>query len=194
MLFFQRRPRFDWYAGLFFRSRHELDAATPVNELDPGAEQGPTARVIGISGYRGAVLFTNAPRSVTRLRGQIQLERYWHWKEIRIPDDSGGPYWVNASNAITAGGKVSHAFRTSIAPYARAWATTVVFNRKRRVDRSPRFELNARAEAGVRFGSAGGLDLFTAYERFFDEMSRPHPVSTSVIYVGARFSAADLSS
>ena len=194
VLFFQRRPCFDWYAGLFFRSRHELDAATPVNELEPGAKEGPTARVIGISGYRGALLLSNAAHRATRVRGQVQVERYWHWKEIRIPDDSGGPYWVNASAAFTMGGSVARALRPRLEPYARGWATTVVFNRKRRVDRSPRFELNARAEAGFRFGSAGGLDLFTAYERFFDEMSRPRPVSTGVIYMGARFSAADLSS
>ena len=193
VLFFQRRRRLDWYAGLFFRSRHELDAATPVNELSPDSASGPTARVIGISGYRGALLVSGPPHWAMRARVQLQLERYWHWKEIRIPDEPGGPYWPNASTAATVGGSLSRAVRPAIMPYGRGWMTTVLFNRKRRVDRSPRFEINGRIEGGLRFGRRGGLDVFGAYERFFDEMSRPRPVATGVGYVGARFSAASLS-
>ena len=193
VLLFQRRQRLDWYAGLFFRSRHELDAATPVNELSPDSASGPTARVIGISGYRGAVLLSGPRHWAARARVQLQIERYWHWKEIRIPEEAGGPYWPNASGAATVGGSLSRDVRTDFMPYARGWISTVLFDRKRRADRSPRVEINARMEAGFRSRSAGGLDVFGAYERFFDEMSRPRPVATGVGYVGARFSAAALS-
>ena len=193
VLFFQRLRRLDWYAGLFFRSRHELDAATPVNELAPDSVVGPTARVIGISGYRGALLLSGPRHWRMRARAQLQIERYWHWKEIRIPEEAGGPYWPNASTAATLGGSLSRAARSAVVPYSRGWITTVVFNRKQQTDRSPRFEINGRIEAGLRFGRHGGLDVFGAYERFFDEMSRPRPVATGVGYVGARFSAATLS-
>lgn len=191
LLVFRRHRRVDWFAGLLFRSRHELDAATPVDELSPTPATGPTARIIGISGYRGALLFRGSASERMRWRGQLHIERYWHWKEIRIPSNSGGPYWVNARGAATVGGRMDYAMRPWLRPYTRGWMTSVLFDRGVRPDRSPRFEMNARIEAGLRAGEAGGADLFTAYERFFDELSRPAPRPTGVIYVGARFSAPE---
>lgn len=191
LLVFRRHRRLDWLAGLFFRSRHELDAATPVDELSPNPASGPSARIIGISGYRGALLVSGAPSKRMRWRGQFHLERYWHRKEIRVPPDSGGPYWVNAQGAATVGGRMDYAMRPWLRPYARGWMTSMLFNRGVQPDRSPRFEWNARMETGLRAGAAGGADLFAAYERFFDELSRPAPRPTGVIYIGARFSSPE---
>ena len=191
VLFFQRHRRVDWFTGLFFRSRHELDAATPVDELAPTPPSGPTARIIGISGVRGAVLLDGPSTPRLSTRGQLHVERYWHWKEIRIPNDSGGPYWENAQGAVSVGGRMEYATRPWLRPYTRGWITSVLFNREVRPDRSPRFEMNARVEAGMRVGQRGGADLFAAYERFFDELSRPAPQASDVVYVGARFSAPD---
>ena len=191
VLYLRRHDRMEWYAGLFFRSRHELDAATPVDELSPDPPSGPTARIIGISGYRAALLTNRSIGERVGVRAQLHAERYWHWKEIRIPADSGGPYWDNAAGALTLSGRVSLNPSSTIRPYARGFITGMLFNRERRVDRSPRLERNARLEGGIRIGRLGGADLFSAYEYFFDELSRPAPRPTGVVYVGARFSAAD---
>ncbi len=191
VLFFRRQQRVDWFAGLFFRSRHELDAATPVDELAPTPPAGPSARIIGLSGVRGAVLFDGPSTGRLSTRGQVHMERYWHWKEIRIPNEPGGPYFENAQGAASVGGRMDYAARAWLRPYTRGWITSVLFDREVRPDRSPRFEMNARIEAGMRVGQRGGADLFGAYERFFDELSRPVPQASGVVYIGARFSAAD---
>ena len=191
VLYVRRHKSIEWYAGLFFRSRHELDAATPVDELSPDPPSGPTARIIGISGYRAALLTSRSISERIGVRAQLHAERYWHWKEIRLPADTGGPYWDNAAGALTLSGRVSLNPSSTIRPYARGFITGMLFNRERRADRSPRLERNARLEGGVRIGRLGGADLFSAYEYFFDELSRPAPRPTGVVYVGARFSAAD---
>lgn len=191
ILFVRKHQRLDWYAGLFFRSRHELDAATPVDELAPDSQATPTARIIGISGYRAAVLINRVIGDRVSLRAQVHAERYWHWKEIRMPADPGGPYWENATGALTLGGRLNTTSGSLVRPYARGFVTQMLFSRARQADRSPRIETNDRIETGIRLGVMGGADLFTAYERFFDELSRPAPRSTSVIYLGARFSSPD---
>ena len=191
VLYLRRHERFEWYAGLFFRSRHELDAATPVDELSPDPAAGPSARIIGISGYRAALLANRSLGKRLGLRAQLHAERYWHWKEIRLPADTGGPYWDNAAGALTLSGRVAANPSSTIRPYARGFVTGMLFNRERRADRSPRLERNARLEGGMRIGRMGGADLFSAYEYFFDELSRPAPRPTGVVYIGARFSAAE---
>ena len=71
--------------------------------------------------------------------------------------------------------------------YNRSWANTAIFSNKVKETGGENFKFNYRVESGFDLrGAKARVEAFIAREHFFDDLSSPRPISSSVWLVGAR--------
>jgi hypothetical protein len=188
VLFLTRRPTFDWHLGGFFRCRHELDNAEPPSDRIPRAGYTPTSRLVILAGVQGGLTSREIPLSRrAKLRGFIRVEGYAFTSDERTPHATEGPNWEGAIGATFLGGRSRYEISPSLAMYASGWGSVMYFDRDRSGGATIHPELNARLESGLRVvGARGGMAFYAAVERFFDDLSRPAPQRSTVLYVGVR--------
>jgi hypothetical protein len=188
VLFLTRRAALDWHLGGFFRCRHELDNAEPPSNRVARAGYTPTSRLVILSGVQGGI--TSRELTITRrtsLRGFLRVEWYAFTSDERTPQATEGPVWEDAFGTTFLGGRWRYEITPSLTTYARAWGSVMYFARDRSGAAGIHPELNARLESGLRAaGARGGMDFYAAVERFFDDLSRPAPQRSTVLYIGVR--------
>lgn len=185
-----RLPYVDVQLGTFFRCRHEVDGATPIDERPNVPATPVTARVVMNKGIElGA-----ASRELTfgrRLRARVagSVDRFTAREDWRVPVTTTGPSWAQATGRATGTVRLSVVASRWAEPYVRAWGSTTAF---RAADGAPaRHGRGTRVETGVRFGNTGGrFDLFAVREALFDDLSHANPAPSRVVGFGVRAASA----
>jgi hypothetical protein len=192
ILFLERRTAFDWHLGGFFRCRHELDNAAPPSDEIPRAGYTPTSRLVILSGVQaGLTSLEIALGPGVRLRGFIRLEGYLFTSDERTPPSAAGPSWEEAVGATFLGGRSRYAIGSALDAYVAGWGSVMYFAADRSGTAGIHAELNSRLEGGLRkAGARGDLHVYTAVERYFDDLSRPAPQRSTVLYLGVRVGSA----
>ncbi|HJU75681.1 MAG TPA: hypothetical protein VJ717_18195 [Gemmatimonadaceae bacterium] len=186
LLFTQRMHAYDWFVGAFHRCRHEIDNSHPPDESAPPPFYVPTMRLLSLTGLQIGVVSRERSLGAFTWRGLLRLERYATTTDNRTPRNTAAPYWKRALGASAAGVRVARPWGPGQV-YARGWGSLMYFSRgpgATGVSAEPtwRMELGTRA-----IGAAASLDLFAAYERTFDDVTRPTPQPSSVWGFGIRF-------
>ena len=185
----RRHPLGDSYLGVMFRCRHELDNANGADERLPDSLQVPTARILGLGGVQLGFTTREIARRGAAARAYVRVEGYFHAKDDRAPDLRGGPDWRDAIGTLAAGARVSRSLRPGVTLYSRGWMSMMAF----RPEDGLTSRANARIELGVRgWGTPGGMDFHVAYERFFDDLSRPMPQPNKALFAGIRVSPSEM--
>jgi hypothetical protein len=180
----RRGGSIDWHLGAFHRCRHEIDNTHPPDESAPNPSYVPTARLLSLTGAHAGI--AGHPISLGD-RGTISWflrgERYATATDNRTPRNSEPPYWKRANAALGGGARIRGGAASDRALYASGWGSAMFFSGTG----SPS-EFQWRAEAGARLpGRGGSVDLFVAYERMFDDVTRPVPQRSGVLGLGVRF-------
>ena len=176
--------------GILFRSRHDLDNKDGYDEEIPDSLDVPLARVVGLGGLQ--LGYTSNERRFAgrwQLRYSARAEGYFHTKDSRSPNVRISPDWTDAISMGAVALRVSRPIRAGVRGYVRGWAMTHVF----KPDAGMFAKTNARAEIGIRgFSTPAGMDLHVAYERWFDDLSRPMPQKNKAWIAGLRISADEM--
>jgi hypothetical protein len=187
LLLWHRTAHLDWWLGPFHRCRHEIDNSHPPDEsrIDPSYE--PTARLLSLTGVHGGVSSRPLSLGAARWRWYARAERYATTTDNREPRNTLAPFWKRALGSATLGGRIARDAAPDAQLYAHAWGTVMTFSRgpdQAGVSLQPHW----RSEAGLRItGRGGAMDLYTAYERTFDDLTRPTPQPSGVFGIGVRF-------
>ncbi len=185
----RRASALDWYVGAFHRCRHEIDNSHPPDESVPSPGYLPTARLLSLTGVQlGLALREMSLGNATTARMLIRLERYATTTDNRTPRNTTAPFWKRALGATGFATRVARTLGPSQQVYAQAWTSVMYFSPgpgRGGIDG----RVHWRTEVGTRVqGAGGGLDLFTAYEHAFDDITRPTPQPSGVLGVGIRLS------
>lgn len=183
LLFVRHHRTFAWHVGAFHRCRHEIDNTHAPDESrqDPGYE--PTERLLSLTGFQAGLTTMSDSSGVWRWRSTLRIERYATTTDNRIPRNVVQPYWKDAVASVAGAAQVSRPAGDRRRLYAGVWGSAMLFSND-----GTTVEPTWRGEIGVQAsGHRGGVSLFTAYERTFDDVSRPTPQRSSVVAVGLRF-------
>ena len=178
----------DWHIGLFHRCRHEIDNSHPPDESAIDPSYVPTARLLSLTGVHAGLASTDRSLgSVAVLQWFVRAEGYATTTDNRTPRNTVEPYWKRALGATAAGARIATDVGSTQQLYARGWGSVMLFSSgpdESGIDG----ETQWRGEVGFRAtGRGGAVDLFAAYERTFDDVSRPVPQPSSVFGIGVRF-------
>lgn len=185
----RRHPLGDAYLGVMFRCRHELDNADGSDERLPDSLRVATARILGLGGGQLGFTTKEFSRRGTTVRGYVRVEGYFHTKDERAPDLRDAPDWRDAIGTFAAGARVSRPLRPGLTLYSRGWMSVMAF----RPEDGMTSRANARVELGLRgWGTPGGMDFHVAYERFFDDLSRPVPQPNKALFAGIRVTPSEM--
>ncbi|MGH7711922.1 MAG: hypothetical protein ACREOG_11600 [Gemmatimonadaceae bacterium] len=190
LLVVQHASAFDWYVGAFHRCRHEIDNSHPPDESDIDPSYVATARLLSLTGvHAGLTSREFSLGSSATLRGFWRGERYATTTDNRTPRNTASPYWKRALGSTGAGARIARPLGSQRELFARGWASLMLFSRG--PGRSGvHGAASWRSEVGFRAAGRGGIvDLFAAYERTFDDVTRPTPQRSGVGGVGLRFGA-----
>jgi hypothetical protein len=172
---------------VFFRCRHEIDSATPVDERVGAGESRIGTRIVMHKGVELGVATREvalAPR--LRLRAEASLDRFTAREDWRLPNTDAGPYWTRASGRTAATVRLTYRASDVALPYVRGWASRTGFERAS-PDAPAVRGLGGRVETGVRLGTgSAAFDVFAAGERYFDDLANPVPQRSRVLSVGVR--------
>lgn len=166
--------------GLNHRCRHNIDNADPPNSgMLP--DYVPISRVLVLTSVFGG--FLTDPWEIYP-SGKLQFfgraDAYLYREDARRPRTNQEGSWEDIWGSTLAGFSFEHALSTNWHLYSRSHLNYVLFNDYPN-------QINYRAEAGVAIsGAKARPSLFVAYERFFDDASRPFPLTSNVLYVGIR--------
>jgi len=184
VLFLRRARAFDWHVGAFHRCRHEIDNSHPPDESQIDPAYVPTARLLSLTGvHAGLASRYLSLGPATTLQWFVRAERYATTTDNREPRNRDAPFWKRALGAAGAGSRLRRDLGGERQLYARGWASAIVF--------SGSTAMQWRTEVGASAAGRGGaLDLFAAYERTFDDVTRPTPRASGVFGVGMRIGPA----
>lgn len=177
----RRAARITWHLGAFHRCRHEIDNSHPPDEsaIDPSYE--PTARLLSLTGAHAGVTTRDLSLGAANLQLFVRAERYATTTDNREPRNTVAPYWKRALGAGGAGARLRNSVGDGRSIYAHAWGSAMLFSRSGA-------QVLWRSEVGAQaIGRGGGLALFAAYERTFDDVTRPTPQRSGVFGLGVRF-------
>ena len=184
-LHFVRHHRtFEWHVGAFHRCRHEIDNTHAPDESRQDPSYVPTERLLSLTGLQAGLSTMWDSSGTLRWRGTIRAELYGPTTDNRVPRNTAPPYWKDAVGAVAGGAQISRPVGTWPVLYAGVWSSAMVFSG----DNGTTAEVDWRIEIGVHArGQRGGVTLLAAYEKTFDDVSRPTPQPSSVLAIGVRF-------
>lgn len=167
--------------GVTHHCRHEIDNSVPPDELKVLPSYRPTRRLIILTGPYVSVQSNWLGKSRLRSRFYSRLNLYTYYVDGRRPQVNMEQSLDYVRASALLGCRFNYAVKEKVQLYARGWINPTYF-----IQDAP-FKTNMRMEAGAGLpGRKGSFELFTAYEHFFDDMSRPYPLPSDVISVGIR--------
>ncbi|PIY10084.1 MAG: hypothetical protein COZ18_06745 [Flexibacter sp. CG_4_10_14_3_um_filter_32_15] len=190
--YFNKRKNFTWNIGFTHKSRHEIDSDSPPNDTTSRIGYQPTSRVAILNGPHIEILSDKinlSPTITTNIWGRA--EYYTISEDSRFPLISEEQSWDYMTGMVLLGGridiKLSKKEKNVWGFYNRSWVNTAIFSNKVKEEGGKNFKFNYRIESGFDFrGLKGKADFFVAREHFFDDLSSPRPISSSVWLIGIR--------
>jgi hypothetical protein len=168
-------------AGITHHCRHEIDNSIPADEREIIPNYIPTRRLIVLTSPYISVQSNWLEVEKLQARFYSRLNLYTYAVDGRRPTANMEQSldYVRASALI--GARINYLPGNKFQLYARGFYNPVYF-----IEDTP-FKNNFRMEAGgAVLGKKGNFELFAAYEHFFDDMSRPYPLSSNVASIGIR--------
>lgn len=167
--------------GANHRCRHNIDNADPPRMGIPRDDYEPQSRVLVLTS-----LFAGYLSDPIKLSPSWQFsyfgraDAYLYTEDARRPRQNQEGSWENMQASAFGGFLMEHRFSELWQFYTRNHLNHILF-----ADYPN--QINYRAEAGVSvLGESSRTSLFVAYERFFDDASRPFPLKSNVLSVGIR--------
>lgn len=187
LAYFHRLKALTLEAGVTHHCRHEIDNTVNQNELIYNPDYEPTRRLIVLTGPYFSLQsnWLGKNKLSARFYGRVNL--YTFHVDGRRPEVNFEQSldYVRASSVL--GMRVNYSLGKNVFLFNRNWYNPVYF-----IEDDP-WKSNSRIEVGVGVkGGKGDFELFSGYERFFDDMSRPYPLASDVISVGIRGRSKDL--
>jgi hypothetical protein len=180
-----RRGSLLWHGGLFHRCRHEIDNSDPPEQREPQPGYVPAKRVVVLSGVQLGATTKELHGAGLRVRTGLRAEAYLAREDTRVPVTPVRPYWTEALAAASAVARIERSLGTGTALYVRFWGAVIPFDDATRH--------NERGELGLRLsGAGGGMELFAAGERTFDDHASLTPRASRFVGLGFRFVGRDL--
>lgn len=166
--------------GLNHRCRHNIDNADPPR---PGmqADYDLISRVVVLTSVFGGIV-TDPWEINPTLNIQFfgRADAYLYREDARRPRINQEGSWEGIWSSTLVGFSLQHALSDQWQLYSRNHLNYILFNNQSN-------QINYRAEAGITIvGERARPSLFVAYERFFDDVSRPFPLTSTVLFVGIR--------
>ncbi|WP_338813163.1 hypothetical protein V9L05_17640 [Bernardetia sp. Wsw4-3y2] len=190
--YFNKKKNFTWNIGFTHKSRHEIDSDSPPNDTTSRIGYQPTSRVAILNGLHVEATSDKinlSPKITTNIWGRA--EYYTVSEDSRFPRFTEQQSWDYMSGMVLLGGridiKLSKKQKNAWGFYNRSWVNTAIFSNKVKEKGGENFKFNYRIESGFDFrGLKGKAEFFVAREYFFDDLSSPRPISSSVWLVGIR--------
>ncbi len=190
--YFNKKKNFTWNIGFTHKSRHEIDSDSPPNDTTSRIGYQPTSRVAILNGLHVEATSDKinlSPKITTNIWGRA--EYYTVSEDSRFPRFTEQQSWDYMSGMVLLGGridvKLSQKEKNAWGFYNRSWVNTAIFSNKVKEKGGENFKFNYRIESGFDFrGLKGKAEFFVAREYFFDDLSSPRPISSSVWLVGIR--------
>ena len=189
--YFNKKKNFTWNVGFTHKSRHEIDSDSPPNDTTSRIGYQPTSRVAILNGPHIEITTDKiklSPKISTNLWGRA--EYYTIADDARFPRFTKEQSWDFMRGMILLGGRLDvilHKKKNTWGFYNRSWANTAIFSNKVKETGGENFKFNYRVESGFDLrGAKARVEAFIAREHFFDDLSSPRPISSSVWLVGAR--------
>src|SRR5271169_3722235 len=179
-----RNNSFDWEFGLTYRCKHDIDNTdNPTSSITPALDSIPQKRVLILGGIYAVLSPIGVLISSSlSFKGFVREDYYLIHEDNRFPGNSIGMLWSNVRASATFGARLDLACSSEFSLYTYDW-----FNPLIAIGVGPNIEANERLETGGHFaGALGGLNIFVAYEHWFDDLSTPLPRASNVVSVGIR--------
>ncbi len=184
--YFNKQKLFTFEIGIDQRCKHEIDNSDQPNEFLSTDGYVPTKRDIILTGGHVGIVSNEIklnPRIF--LRAFAKADLYASSSDSRVPQKDASQSFANAWGAALMGTKISIQLRKNISAYNRNWISPVFFTQQEKSMQS-----NYRNEVGMHInGKKAGMDVFSSYEHFFDDLSHPSPQSSNVVSFGLRISS-----
>jgi hypothetical protein len=167
--------------GANHRCRHNIDNADPPRQDVPRFDYEPQSRVLVLTSLFAGFLAdptTIAPGWEFDYFGRGDF--YLYREDARRPRQNQEGSWESIWGSAMGGFSLRRQLNEHWQLYTRNHLNYVLF------EGHPN-QINYRAETGISLlGEKAGISLFAAYERFFDDTSRPFPLTSNVLSVGIR--------
>jgi len=169
------------HLGLNHRCRHDIDNADPPRDDISRIGYAPMGRVLVLTSVSGGYISDHIPLSPsTEFKYFLRADAYLYTEDSRLPRDNQDGSWENMMGSTVAGLTLDHQLSEIWTVYNRSHINYVFF-------RDYENQISYRTELGLSaFGEKARVSLFVAYERFFDDVSRPFPQASTVMFVGLR--------
>lgn len=167
--------------GLNHRCRHDIDNIDPPRSGIPRADYVPMGRVLVMTSLNMSAI-SEAQRLVEdiSLRWFARTDVYFYQEDSRRPARDQALSWTNIPANAIAGLLLEFRHAQQWKSYSRNYLNYILFNGEPN-------QFNYRIEAGLSFlGDEALGSFFMAYERYFDDASRPYPQPSTVLYLGLR--------
>ncbi len=181
--YLQQSRLFTWGISVFHRCKHEIDNALPPKENMPLYQYKPETRILILSGLQAEISARPLKlSSKLKFNQAIRLENYFIRYDYRNPDNDLPADWENAIGSIQWIVRANYQVSSDWKFFVKGFISPMFFNNENLTA-----EWNGRAETGIRFsGTQAGIEIFAAWEHFFDDYSSVVPTKSSVTYIGLR--------
>ncbi len=188
VMLYRKFRNFHLEAGFTHHCRHEIDNHVPPDETKPiPVDYQPTRRLIVItSEHLGIVSKELQIRPKLTARFLARADIFTYFVDGRKPYTNQTQSWDYLRGSGFLAARLNLHLYKDYFIYTRNWLNPLCFTKKYDAATKP-FGFNARAEFGVfRQGEKAYFELFGAYERFFDDVSRPYPQPSQALIIGIR--------
>jgi hypothetical protein len=186
---YNKTGNYTFKIGVQHQCKHDVDNSDGASGDTPIANS--AKRVTILSGIN--IELISAPKVFAEdfiSSASIRADYYFATSDYRFPNTTDRGDLKNSTGAALLSGKIIYRGFTPFEIHAQAWTGAVLLAY---FDTEFDEAINTafRIETGISWrGRAGGLTLFTAFERYFDDMALPVPQKSSVLYFGIRGSSA----
>lgn len=181
LAYYHKLRKLSLEAGVTHHCRHEIDNSVPADERVVVPDYQPTRRLIVLTGPFVSVQSNWLQYKKLQARFYSRLNLYTYTVDGRRPRANMEQSLDYLRASALVGARLNYSVKEKIQLYARGFYNPVYF-----IKDAP-FKSNARLELGGGMpGKKGNFEIFTAFEHFFDDMSRPYPLPSDVFSVGIR--------
>lgn len=179
--YYRQLKKLSLQLGLNHRCRHDIDNIDPARSGIPRAGYEPLGRVLVMTSLNISALSEEQQLSEQlslRLFGRTDI--YFYQEDSRRPSNNQELSWNNIPANAIGGFLLEYRHAERWKTYTRHHLNYILFNEEPG-------QLNYRSEAGLSLiGDKALGSFFIAWERYFDDVSRPYPQPSTVLYLGLR--------
>ena len=167
--------------GLNHRCRHNIDNADPPSPNISRLDYIPQSRVLVLTGISAGFLADPIELHPSwQFTFFARADAYIYTEDARRPRTNQEGSWEDIRGSAFTGISIIHPISDLWQVYSRNHFNYVIFEQDNN-------QVNYRAELGISLtGEKARTSLFLAFERFFDDTSRPFPLPSSVLSIGIR--------